>query len=71
MKGYARQRCSLINTPVPTLTQNPPFRSAPGEVMNLVIARTRSEVGRLLTSADGIKCCKIITLGVKTAYFCL
>ena len=33
--------------------------------MNFVIARTRPEVGRLLTSADGIKCCKIISLGLK------
>ena len=39
--------------------------------MNFVIARTRPEVGRLLTSADGIKFCKIISHGVKTAYFCL
>ena len=38
--------------------------------MNFVIARTRPEVGRLLTSADGIKFCKIISHGVKTAYFC-
>lgn len=50
---------------------NRPSLTAPGEVMNFVIARTRPEVGRLLTSAEGRKCCKIISLGVKTAYFCL
>ena len=37
--------------------------------MNFVIARTRPEVGRLPTSADGIKCCKIISHGVKKCIF--
>ena len=35
--------------------------------MNFEIARTRPEVGRLLFSQDGIKCCKISSLGVTNA----